>query len=334
MTVRNRLEAEEKLRLSPYATLSTNTKGRNMPIEPCVLRTDFQRDRDRIIHCKSFRRLKYKTQVFLSPMGDHYRTRLTHTLEVSQVARSIARSLRLNEDLAEAIALGHDLGHTPFGHIGESSLSKLMYEGFNHNAQSKRMVEKLENDGKGLNLCAEVVDGILCHSGSNEPETLEGWCVRRADRIAYINHDIDDAIRGGILKPFELPRRCLQVLGKSHGERINTMILDIVQTSANQPFVRMSRDVSDASDELRSFLFEHVYHDDWRHKEEERCDYIISALFTHYCAHPEQLPNEYLEIFYIDGAERAVCDFIACMTDRYAIDQFNKIFVPSAFAQK
>lgn len=334
MTIRERLDAEEKQRLSPYALLSQDTKGRQKPISPCSLRTEFQRDRDRIIHCKGFRRLKYKTQVFLSPMGDHYRTRLTHTLEVSQVARTLARSLRLNEDLAEAIALGHDLGHTPFGHIGESSLNKLMYDGFNHNAQSKRMVEKLENDGLGLNLCYEVIDGILCHSGKSEPETLEGWCVRRADRIAYINHDIDDAIRGGILKPFEIPRQCISVLGATHGERIDTMIRDIVETSADQPFVRMSSDVSDASDQLRAFLFEYVYHDEWRHKEEARCDYIISSLFSHYCNHPEQLPKEYLEIFYIDGAERAVCDFIACMTDRYAIDQFNEIFVPSAFAQK
>ena len=262
MTIRERQEREEEARLSPYAALSSRSVGRAHPISGCDLRTCYQRDRDRIIHCKSFRRLKYKTQVFLTPMGDHYRTRLTHTLEVSQVARTLARSLRLNEDLTEASALGHDLGHTPFGHIGESTLNRLLPGGFRHNEQSLRVAERLENDGQGLNLCRETLDGILNHSGQHEPKTLEGWCVRRADRIAYINHDIDDAIRGGILKPFELPRRCLSVLGETHGERIDTMIRDIVTTSADQPFVRMSAEVQQASDELRAFLFEYVYHDE------------------------------------------------------------------------
>ncbi|MEG2604404.1 MAG: deoxyguanosinetriphosphate triphosphohydrolase [Clostridia bacterium] len=331
MTIRERLEAEEAARLSQMAVSARQSKGRERPVTPCDLRTDFQRDRDRIIHCKSFRRLKYKTQVFLSPTGDHYRTRLTHTLEVAQVARTLARSLRLNEDLTEAIALGHDLGHTPFGHIGENTLDKLMHSGFQHNVQSLRMVERLENEGMGLNLCFETRDGILTHSGIREPMTLEGWCVRRADRVAYINHDIDDAIRGGILKPFELPRHCTRVLGETHGQRIDTMIRDIVTTSMDQPFVRMSEPISDASDELRAFLFERVYHDEWRKKEEERCDYILSALFGHYCEHPEQLPKEYLEIFLTEGAERAACDFVACMTDRYAIDNFAELFVPNAF---
>lgn len=250
------------------------------------------------------------------------------------MARTLARSLRLNEDLTEAAALGHDLGHTPFGHIGESTLNRLLPGGFRHNEQSLRVAERLENDGAGLNLCRETLDGILNHSGQNEPKTLEGWCVRRADRIAYINHDIDDAIRGGILKPFELPRRCLSVLGETHGERIDTMIRDIVTTSADQPFVRMSAEVQQASDELRAFLFEYVYHDEWRKKEEARCDYILTALYEHYLAHPEQLPAEYLEINFTEGAERAVCDFIACMTDRYAIDQFSEIFVPGAFGRR
>ena len=334
MTIRQRQELEEKARLSPYAALSCESKGRAHPISDCDLRTCYQRDRDRIIHCKSFRRLKYKTQVFLSPMGDHYRTRLTHTLEVSQVARTLARSLRLNEDLTEAIALGHDLGHTPFGHIGETTLNKLMPGGFRHNHQSLRVAERLENDGKGLNLCKETLDGIRNHSGADEPQTLEGWCVRRADRIAYINHDIDDAIRGGILKPFELPRRCLRVLGETHGERIERMILDIVNTSMDNPFVEMSGEFSDASDELRSFMFEYVYHDEWRRKEEERCDYIVTALYDHYLRHPEQLPAEYLEIVYLEGPERAACDFVGCMTDRYAIDQFTALFVPNAFDKK
>ena len=287
--------------------MTIRSAGRAHPISTCDLRTCYQRDRDRIIHCKSVRRLKYKTQVFLTPMGDHYRTRLTHTLEVSQVARTLARSLRLNEDLTEAAALGHDLGHTPFGHIGESTLNRLLPGGFRHNEQSLRVAERLENDGAGLNLCRETLDGIL---------------------------NIDDAIRGGILKPFELPRRCLSVLGETHGERIDTMIRDIVTTSMDQPFVRMSEEVRQVSEELRAFLFEYVYHDEWRKKEEARCDYILSALYEHYLAHPEQLPAEYLEINFTEGAERAVCDFIACMTDRYAIDQFSEIFVPGAFGRR
>ena len=332
--IREQWEQEEAERLSEYATLSSETKGRVAEITPCEVRTAFQRDRDRIIHCKSFRRLKYKTQVFLSPMGDHYRTRLTHTLEVAQVARTLARALRLNEDLAEAIALGHDLGHTPFGHIGENTLATLMTGGFRHNHQSLRMVERLENDGKGLNLTAEVCDGIRNHSGEDEPGTPEGWCVRRADRIAYINHDIDDAMRAGILQEFRLPRGCLQTLGQTHGERINTMILDIVQTSAGQPYVRMSAEVAEASEELRNFLFTNVYHDGWRKVEEERCDYILSALFTHYQEQPQKLPGEFLQIAYTEGTERGVCDFLASMTDRYAIDRFTEIFVPNAFPQR
>ncbi len=331
MTIAKRLEEEECSRLSPLATFAKHSKGRKYPIKPCDLRTDFQRDRDRIIHCKSFRRLKLKTQVFLSPKGDHYRTRLTHTLEVAQVARTLARALSLNEDLAEAIALGHDLGHTPFGHIGESALDHLMPDGFSHNAQSLRVVETLENDGEGLNLCHEVCDGIAHHSGETEPQTLEGFCVRRADRIAYINHDIDDAIRGGVLQTFELPKKCLMVLGQSHGERINTMISDIINVSQGKPYVRMSDEVKTASNDLRDFLFQNVYRDKWRKKEESRCEYILTALFEHYLTHPEQLPKEYLEIVYTQGIERGVCDFIACMTDRYAIDQFCQIFVPKEF---
>ena len=217
MTIRERLEQEEAQRLSPRAVCAKDTRGREKPIVPCPMRTDFQRDRDRIIHCKAFRRLKYKTQVFLAPEGDHYRTRLTHTLEVAQIARTLARCLQLNEDLTEAIALGHDLGHTPFGHIGEHALGRLMPEGFRHNEQSKRCVEALENDGNGLNLTWEVRDGILCHSGKQFPATLGGQCVRRADRIAYLNHDLDDALRAGVLQPFELPADCLKVLGQTHG---------------------------------------------------------------------------------------------------------------------
>ena len=334
MSIREQWEQEERERLSPYAMLSCETRGRGKEIPPCEVRSAFQRDRDRIIHSKSFRRLKHKTQVFLSPRGDHYRTRLTHTLEVAQVARTMARALRLNEDLAEAIALGHDLGHTPFGHIGEKTLNQLMPNGFKHNLQSLRMVTRLENDGQGLNLTEEVQDGIRNHSGEQEPITLEGWCVRRADRIAYINHDIDDAVRAGILRGDSLPDSCLRVLGKSHGQRINTMILDIVKTSIDRPFVRMSPDVAYASDELRNFLFKHVYHDGWRAKEELRCDYVLSELFRHYMGNPEHMPVEYLVIAESEGKERAVCDFLACMTDRYAIDLFIEVFVPNAFPKR
>ncbi len=334
MNIREEWERQEEERLSPYAALSAQSKGREREIAPCTVRTAFQRDRDRIIHCKSFRRLKYKTQVFLSPRGDHYRTRLTHTLEVAQVARTLARALRLNEDLAEAVALGHDLGHTPFGHIGEATLDRLMEGGFDHNVQSLRMVEKLENDGAGLNLTWEVRDGIRHHSGEGEPQTLEAWCVRRADRIAYINHDIDDAIRAGILQPSQLPRSCLLALGETHGERINTMILDIIQHSQGRPRVAMSPEVERASNDLRDFLFEKVYHDSWRKREEERCDAVLTALFQYYQEHPEQMPGEYVEIGFTEGSQRAVCDFLACMTDRYAIDQFTEIFVPNAFPKR
>lgn len=331
MTIREETQAIERQTLSRYATLSQSTRGRRRPEDEDPIRPCYQRDRDRIIHCKAFRRLKQKTQVFLSPEGDHYRTRLTHTLEVAQVARTLARCLRLNEDLTEAIALGHDLGHTPFGHIGENTLNQRMPGGFRHNEQSLRMVERLEREGTGLNLCQETRDGILCHSGPQDPATLEGWCVRRADRIAYISHDIDDAIRGGILKEYELPRPCVEVLGKTHGERINTMIADVVRNSEGRNCVVMSDEVREASDRLREFLFENVYLDEWRKQEEQRCDHVVNGLFDHYAAHPEQLPGEYLEILYLEGAERAICDFIAGMTDRYAICLYQSIFIPKAF---
>ena len=318
-------------RLSPFAMPALHSKGRKYPLTPCELRTPFQRDRDRIIHCKSFRRLKDKTQVFLSPQGDHYRTRLTHTLEVSQISRTIANALNLNENLTEAIALGHDLGHTPFGHVGEKSLNNIMPNGFIHNEQSVRVVEKLERNGKGLNLTYEVIDGIRYHSGKTSPCTLEGMCVSRADRIAYINHDIDDAIRGGILSQEDLPKECINVLGDTHGKRINTMITDIVTNSFNLNKVEMSSEIKEATDLLRSFLFEHVYHDSWRKEEERRCDYIINELFHFFEKHPERLPEEFLKICEEENTKQAVCDFIACMTDRYAITYFNTQFVPHVF---
>lgn len=331
MTIREQLEQEETHRLSARACLSSSTKGRERPVTPCPMRTDFQRDRDRILHSKAFRRLKYKTQVFLSPEGDHYRTRLTHTLEVSQIARTIARCLRLNEDLTEAIALGHDLGHTPFGHIGERTLDELMPEGFRHNEQSLRVVEVLEGDG-GINLTHEVRNGILCHSGSQFPETLEGECVRRADRIAYLNHDLDDALRGGVLKEFELPADCLKVLGRSHGERINSMIADIVANSQDSEHLTMSPLMQSAMDGLRDFMFERVYRDEWRAAEEDRCDGVVKQLFRYYSEHPGEMPEEFVLIGYREGTARAVCDFLSCMTDRYAIRTFEKLFVPAGFA--
>ena len=331
MTIRERTEQNEYLLLSPYAAHAAESVGRETPVPECEFRTVFQRDRDRVIHCKSFRRLKFKTQVFLSPEGDHYRTRLTHTLEVSQVARTIARSLRLNEDLTEAIALGHDLGHTPFGHIGERTLNDLLPGGFRHNEQGLRVVETLENNGEGLNLTREVRDGILHHSGSGVPMTLEGECVRRADRIAYLNHDLDDALRAGVLKPFEIPADLLKILGKNHSERINTMIVDLVRSSENQPHLSMSPRIESAMTALREFMFSRVYRDGWRDPEEKRCDYVLRALFRYFCEHPAEMPEEYLMIVYRDGLERGVSDFLSGMTDRYATRRFTELFVPSAF---
>ncbi len=332
MTIREQLEQDEVRRLSPRAALACTSRGREIPVEPCPMRTAFQRDRDRIIHCKAFRRLKYKTQVFLSPEGDHYRTRLTHTLEVAQIARTLARCLRLNEDLAEAIALGHDLGHTPFGHIGERSLDETMPEGFRHNEQSRRVVEVLEHDGEGLNLTWEVRDGILCHSGKQFPATLEGECVRRADRIAYLNHDLDDAVRGGVLQPFELPVDCMKVLGSSHGHRINNMIADVVQNSQDSDHLQMSPIMQSAMDGLREFMFERVYRDSWRAAEENRCDHVMKSLFDYYSHHPGEMPEEFVLIGYREGTARAVCDYLSCMTDRYAIRCYEKLFIPTGFA--
>ena len=331
MNIRQRLEQQEFLLLAPYASHAADSAGREKAEIPCDLRTDFQRDRDRIIHCKSFRRLKFKTQVFLSPEGDHYRTRLTHTLEVSQVARTIARALRLNEDLTEAIALGHDLGHTPYGHIGERTLNNLLPEGFRHNEQSLRVVEKLENDGSGLNLTKEVRHGILTHSGTLLPETPEAECVRRADRIAYLNHDLDDALRSGILRADAIPPDCLKVLGNTHRARINTMIVDVVVNSEGQPHLAMSPAVESAMNGLREFMFERVYRNEWRDPEEARCDYVLRHLFEYYCEHPGEMPEEFVVIGYQDGIERSVCDFLSCMTDRYATRKFTELFAPNSF---
>lgn len=331
MTVKMMLEQAELVNLSKFAAKSLHSKGREKPISPDDSRTEFQRDRDRVIHSKGFRRLQFKTQVFLAPEGDHYRTRLTHTLEVAQVARTIARGLRLNEDLTEAIALAHDLGHTPFGHIGERTLNEVYPGGFKHYMQSLRMVDKLERKG-GLNLTYEVRNGIVNHSGSSQASSLEGMVVARSDRIAYINHDIDDAIRAGILHPDQLPRDAIQVLGKTHGERINTMITDILANSTDEPLILMSEEVQQATDTMRSFLFEHVYQDSWRSDEEQKCDFILKRLYEHFIGHPEQMPAEFREIADEEGVPRAVVDFIASMTDRYAIRLFRQLFMPEAFS--
>lgn len=331
MNIKEMIEQREREMLSPFAAKSAESRGRDFPITPCELRSEYQRDRDRIIHSKSFRRLQFKTQVFISPKGDHYRTRLTHTLEVAQVARSIARGLRLNEDLTEAIALGHDLGHTPFGHIGERAMNRLIGGGFRHNEQSLRVVEVLEGKN-GLNLTWEVRDGILNHSGKGKAATLEGQIVGKADRIAYINHDIDDALRAGIIREHELPQDALKVLGQTHGERIATMISDIIKTSGNSGDILAGEQVQAATDMLRSFLFKNVYQDEWRIKEEEKCDFIVINLFRHYLEHPAEMPLEYVTTVYKEGSERAVADYVASMTDRFATRQFQKLFVPESFS--
>ena len=331
MTVRERLELAEQENLSPFAARSALSKGRQRPISPDDLRTEFQRDRDRLIHSKSFRRLQFKTQVFLSPEGDHYRTRLTHTLEVSQVARTIARALRLNEDLTEAVALGHDLGHTPFGHIGERTLARLNPDGFHHSQQSLRMVEVLEGKG-GLNLTWEVRDGIANHSGSGRAATLEGRIVAKADRIAYINHDIDDALRAGIIQGSDIPEHCLKILGMTHGERIANMIGDIVSHSLDRDEIRSGENMQAATDELRGFLFKRVYQDSWRKAEEDKCDYILEALFGYFMQHPAEMSLEFVALVYKDGTQRAVTDYLASMTDRFAMRAFNRLFVPDSFS--
>ncbi len=333
MNIRQRTEELERRILSPYACTSSKSRGRIHPEEECGVRTAFQRDRDRIIHSKSFRRLKHKTQVFTIPEGDHYRTRLTHTLEVAQIARTVARALRLNEDLTEAVALGHDLGHTPFGHTGEEALNEVFEGGFKHNEHSLRVVDFLEG-GRGLNLTWEVRDGILNHTGPTRPATLEGQIVKIADRIAYINHDIDDAIRGGILKDSDLPRECLEVLGRTHRERINRMVLDLIQTNWDEPSViRMSPEVQAATDKLRDFLFERVYIGSEAKKEEAKARHVVQKLYFHFMENPEELPAEYCQRALAGGVARAACDYIAGMTDRFAIRVYEKYFLPRGWVE-
>lgn len=332
MNIRLRIEETEKNNLSQYAMLSQDSKGREKTEDKCTIRTDFQRDRDRIIHSKSFRRLKHKTQVFIAPEGDHFRTRLTHTLEVAQIGRTLARALRINEDLVEAIALGHDLGHTPFGHTGERVLDRLHPKGFKHNEQSIRVVDFLEHkdDRIGLNLTYEVKEGIKNHTGCKKSQTLEGQVVKYADRIAYINHDIDDAIRAGVIKREDLPKECTEILGKTHGERINTMILDIIKNSMEKNTITMSEDVGKATSALREYMFKNVYLNQSAKSEESKAEYVLEQLYKYYLKNIDALPEEHLKIYKSIDAEieDIICDYIAGTTDRYAVNLFNNIFIP------
>ena len=333
MTIREQLEQRELQYLCPYATKSSESKGRKTEEVECDIRPVFQRDRDRILHSKSFRRLKQKTQVFLLPKGDHYRTRLTHTLEVSQNARTIAKALRLNEDLVEAISLGHDLGHTPFGHAGERALNEICPNGFRHNEQSVRVVECLEKDGRGLNLTREVLDGILTHQTAGEPMTLEGQIVRLSDKIAYVNHDIDDAIRGGILSEADIPPKFRKVLGNSTKERLNKITHDVITHSMDKPRVQMSKEVEEAMQGLRSFMFENVYRNPVAKREEQKAIEMVKKLYGYYMEHIEMLPEEYLRFVNVnqDTKEQVICDYIAGMTDNYAVKIFQEIFIPESW---
>lgn len=333
MTVREELERLEHRRLNPLAAFSDRSTGRPRP-EPEReedVRTCYQRDTDRIVHSKAFRRLMHKTQVFLNPEGDHYRTRMTHTLEVTRIAKTVTRALGLNEDLAEAIAMGHDLGHTPFGHAGEAALTECWGRPFRHNEQSLRVVDVLEKDGQGLNLCNEVREGIVGHTGPVIPKTLEGQIVRRADQIAYVNHDIDDAIRAGILTAEDIPRDIAAILGENQRDRINTLVCDMIFTSREAGSICMTPQIQKALADLRSFMFARVYHNPVAKGEESKARDMLQMLFRFYVDHPEQLPADFQPQLSFDGLGRTVCDYIAGMTDNYAIEKFNEIFVPSGW---
>ncbi len=333
MTIRENIEELELRTLSPFAACSRNSRGRAYTETECDIRTVYQRDRDRIVHSKAFRRLKDKTQVFLSPQGDHYRTRLTHTLEVSQTARTIAKALRLNEDLVEAIALGHDLGHTPFGHAGEAALNSVNPDGFAHYKQSVRVVEVLEKRGRGLNLTWEVRDGILNHRTSGKPATLEGQVVRLCDKIAYIHHDMDDAQRAGIVNEYDIPKELRKMLGDSTRERLNTFIHDIVLYSRGIDHIQMSDEVHDAMMELRKWMFDHVYKGSVTIREDEKAKTMLVQLYEYYIEHPEKMSKEYFEWISVKGekASRVVCDYISGMTDQYSIAKYKEIFIPQSW---
>ena len=332
MSIREEIERMECETLSPYATLSIHYKGRDVYEEPCDIRPVFQRDRDRILHSKAFRRLKNKTQVFLTPKGDHYRTRLSHTLEVSQNARTIAKALRLNEDLVEAIALGHDIGHTPFGHAGEFVLNGLCENGFRHNEQSVRIVEKLEKDGKGLNLTWEVRDGILNHQSRLMPHTLEGKIVRFSDKIAYINHDIDDAVRAGIIRESDIPQHLRKRLGGTHGKRIDTLVTAMIEYGQRYLEIGMDEQMHADMMELRQFMFDHVYHGTAAQREEKRAKSMLRSLYEYFIEHPDELPDDYFVLQARGEAlERIACDYVAGMTDRYSIAVYKNLFIPKSW---
>ena len=333
MTIRERIEKEEKEYLSPYASCAADSQGRDRAEPQCDIRPVYQRDRDRILHSKAFRRLKDKTQVFLSPEGDHYRTRLTHTLEVSQNARTIAKALRLNEDLVEAIALGHDLGHTPFGHAGERALDSVCPYGFRHNEQSVRVVEVLEKDGKGLNLTKEVRDGILNHKTSLEPCTLEGKVVRYSDKIAYIYHDCDDAIRAGILKNEDIPESICKVTGYTTNARLDCFIHNIITNSLDKDDICMSPEVEEAMKDLRQFMFENVYTNKQAKAQEKKAHDLVATLYEYYLYHPDKLPNEYRNLMEQRGdmPHRVVCDYVSSMSDRYAVNKYRELFIPDSW---
>lgn len=332
-TIRESTEQQETQLLSCYAALSTQSKGRIAAEEKCLIRTEYARDRDRIVHSGAFRRLKHKAQVFFSPMGDHYRTRLTHTLEVAQIARTITRALLLNEDLVEAMAMGHDLGHTPFGHAGERALDQIAPFGFSHNHQSVRVVDKLERNGKGLNLTYEVKDGILHHStGGQDACTLEGKVLEYADKIAYLNHDIDDAVRAGILAHQELPTLCVQVLGGSKSQRITTMIHGIVTASTGKSSIHLDQELYNAHNLLRRFMFERVYRHPAAMGEEQKVVSLLQGLYAYFQKQPERLPDHYRALLETEEVERVVCDYIAGMSDFFAVELYKSLFIPRSFS--
>ncbi|MDR2940529.1 MAG: deoxyguanosinetriphosphate triphosphohydrolase [Clostridiales bacterium] len=328
MNIRESIEKNELLYLSEFAAKSVYSKGREKSEQKCDMRTEFQRDRDRVVHSKSFRRLVHKTQVFISPEGDHFRTRLTHTLEVSQISRSIARALFLNEDLTEAIALAHDIGHTPFGHTGEEALKEILTDGFEHNKQSVKIVEHIEKNGAGLNLTYEVLDGILNHRSDGEPSTLEGKIVQLSDKIAYINHDIDDAIRAGLLKHSDLPKDAIGILGDTGSKRINFLIHDVIENSYGKNEIKLNKDVYEAIYGLRAFLFNTVYLSQLQIAERKKIKNLVLSLYNYYSENNDVLPEDFKKL--IDGNENiSAADYVASMTDRFALKQYSSIFLPS-----
>lgn len=330
-TIRELWQEEEERLLSPYAKKSSESAGRRVYEEPCDIRTCFQRDVDRIVHSKAFRRLKHKTQVFLQPEGDHYRTRMTHTIEVVRISRTLARALRLNEDLAEAIAWGHDLGHTPFGHAGERALAGLCPEGFRHNEQSLRVVDVLEKNGKGLNLTMEVRNGILNHTGSENPSTLEGRIVKIADRVAYICHDLDDAIRAGILSPGDIPPEITAATGMEYSRRLNVIVHDIIRASSGKNDVTMSPQMYFVMESFRDFMYENVYYNPVAKGEEKKVTGILEMLYNFYLKNYDKLPRDYISLLETESLHQVVCDYIAGMTDKYAMYKYNELFIPEAW---